>query len=58
MPRRDDVVAWNALIAGYARHGLPERALALAIKMRGQGLRPHLVTWKAVVVVIDRLLGM
>jgi pentatricopeptide repeat protein len=49
MPRRDDVIAWNALIAGYARHGLPERALALTIKMRGQGLRPDLVTWNAVV---------
>ncbi|CAN6284770.1 unnamed protein product [Urochloa humidicola] len=49
MPRSDDLVAWNALLAGYARHGLPERALALAIKMRGQGLRPDLVTWNAVV---------
>ena len=49
MPRGDDLVAWNALLAGYARHGLPERALTLAIKMRGQGLRPDLVTWNAVV---------
>ncbi|GJN31026.1 hypothetical protein PR202_gb19380 [Eleusine coracana subsp. coracana] len=49
MPRTDDLVAWNALIAGYARHGLPERALALAVKMRGQGLRPDMVTWNAVV---------
>ncbi|PUZ41709.1 hypothetical protein GQ55_9G526300 [Panicum hallii var. hallii] len=49
MPRHDDLVAWNALLAGYARHGLPERALTLAIKMRGQGLRPDLVTWNAVV---------
>lgn len=46
---RDDLVAWNALIAGYARHGLPERALALAVKMRGQGLRSDMVTWNAVV---------
>ncbi|CAN6301409.1 unnamed protein product [Urochloa humidicola] len=49
MPRSDDLVAWNALLAGYARHGLPERALALAFKMRGRGLRPDLVTWNAVV---------
>ncbi|KAL6907610.1 hypothetical protein ACP4OV_002649 [Aristida adscensionis] len=49
MPPRRDLVAWNALLAGYARHGLPERALALAVKMRGQGLRPDLVTWNAVV---------
>ncbi|RLN38991.1 pentatricopeptide repeat-containing protein [Panicum miliaceum] len=49
MPRSDDLVAWNALLAGYARHGLPERALTLAIKMRGLGLRPDLVTWNAVV---------
>ncbi|TVU47601.1 hypothetical protein EJB05_07207, partial [Eragrostis curvula] len=49
MPRKDDLVAWNAMIAGYARPGLPERSLALAVKMRGQGLRPDLVTWNAVV---------
>lgn len=49
MPCADDLVAWNAMLAGYARHGLPERALALAIKMRGQGLHPDLVTWNAIV---------
>ncbi|KAF8718765.1 hypothetical protein HU200_025067 [Digitaria exilis] len=49
MPRGDDLIAWNALLAGYARHGLPEHALVLAIKMRGRGLRPDLVTWNAVV---------
>ncbi|KAJ1297780.1 hypothetical protein BS78_01G403300 [Paspalum vaginatum] len=49
MARRDDLVAWNALVACYARHALPERALALAIKMRGQCLRPDLVTWNTVV---------
>ena len=49
MLRSHDLVAWNALLAGYARHGLPERTLTLAIKMRGQGLRPDLVTWNAVV---------
>ncbi|KAL6645859.1 hypothetical protein ACP70R_017467 [Stipagrostis hirtigluma subsp. patula] len=49
MPPRRDLVAWNALLAGYARHGLPERALALAVKMRGRGMRPDLVTWNATV---------
>ncbi|VAI07282.1 unnamed protein product [Triticum turgidum subsp. durum] len=44
-----DLVVWNALLAGYARHGLPEHALALAVKMRGLGLSPDLVTWNAAV---------
>lgn len=48
MPVRD-LVVWNALLAGYARHGLPEHALALAVKMRGLGLNPDLVTWNAAV---------
>ncbi|XP_071683229.1 pentatricopeptide repeat-containing protein At5g59600-like [Lolium perenne] len=30
MPARD-LVVWNALLAGYARHGLPEHALALSL---------------------------
>jgi pentatricopeptide repeat protein len=48
MPARD-LVVWNALLAGYARRGLPEHALALAVKMRGLGLSPDLVTWNAAV---------
>ena len=48
MPARD-LVVWNALLAGYARHGLPEHALALAVKMRGLGLAPDMVTWNAAV---------
>uniref|UniRef100_A0ACD5WZQ4 Uncharacterized protein n=1 Tax=Avena sativa TaxID=4498 RepID=A0ACD5WZQ4_AVESA len=44
-----DLVVWNALLAGYARHGLPEHALVLAVKMRGLGLNPDRVTWNAAV---------
>ncbi|EEE58776.1 hypothetical protein OsJ_10296 [Oryza sativa Japonica Group] len=42
MASRGDPVVWNALLACYARHGLPEHALALAVKMRGIGLCPDL----------------
>ncbi|XP_006649833.2 pentatricopeptide repeat-containing protein At5g59600-like [Oryza brachyantha] len=49
MPPRRDLVVWNALLACYARHGLPEHALALAVKMRGLGLCPDLVSWNIVV---------
>uniref|UniRef100_A0A0D9VSF5 Pentacotripeptide-repeat region of PRORP domain-containing protein n=1 Tax=Leersia perrieri TaxID=77586 RepID=A0A0D9VSF5_9ORYZ len=48
-PRAVDLVVWNALLASYARHGLPEHALALVVKMRGLGLCPDLVTWNIAV---------
>ncbi|KAG8074419.1 hypothetical protein GUJ93_ZPchr0006g45817 [Zizania palustris] len=49
MPSRRDLVVWNVLLACYARHGLPEHALALVVKMRGLGLCPDLVTWNVAV---------
>ncbi|KAF0932749.1 hypothetical protein E2562_012090 [Oryza meyeriana var. granulata] len=49
MPSRGDLVVWNALLACYARHGLPEHALALVVKIRGLGMCPDLVTWNIAV---------
>ncbi|XP_042479192.1 pentatricopeptide repeat-containing protein At1g11290, chloroplastic [Macadamia integrifolia] len=39
-----DLVAWNAIIAGYAQNGLARRALELVIKMQEEGQRPDSIT--------------
>ncbi|RLN16884.1 pentatricopeptide repeat-containing protein [Panicum miliaceum] len=44
MPMRD-VVAWNAMLAGYAQHGMYQHAIALLLDMQGHGcLRPNAST--------------
>ncbi|KAL6606490.1 hypothetical protein ACP70R_042143 [Stipagrostis hirtigluma subsp. patula] len=44
MPDRDRV-AWNALVAGYARNGLAEEALGMVVRMQVEGgERPDSVT--------------
>ncbi|RLN12238.1 pentatricopeptide repeat-containing protein [Panicum miliaceum] len=44
MPARDRV-AWNALVAGYARNGLPEAAMEMVVRMQEEdGERPDSVT--------------
>ncbi|KAF9593231.1 hypothetical protein IFM89_020899 [Coptis chinensis] len=43
MPQRD-VVAWNAIVAGYAQNGLSRRALKLVIEMQEKGHRPDSIT--------------
>lgn len=47
MPQKD-VVAWNAMISGYAQHGAGERALWLFDKMRGEGAKPDWITFVAI----------
>lgn len=47
MPRKD-VVTWNAIISGYATHGLSQRALALFDMMRSEKIRPDWITFVAV----------
>ncbi|XP_020208321.1 pentatricopeptide repeat-containing protein At3g24000, mitochondrial [Cajanus cajan] len=40
-------VSWNALIAGYARKGKGEEALALFVRMQREGYRPTEFTYSA-----------
>ncbi|CAN6331688.1 unnamed protein product [Urochloa humidicola] len=39
-----DVVAWNAMITGYAQNGMSNEAIALFHSMREVGLRPDKIT--------------
>ncbi|XP_011624337.1 pentatricopeptide repeat-containing protein At1g11290, chloroplastic [Amborella trichopoda] len=43
MPERD-LVAWNALLAGYAQNGFAQEALKLVSLMREKGERPDSIT--------------
>ncbi|KFK22255.1 hypothetical protein AALP_AAs66747U001000 [Arabis alpina] len=43
-----DVVAWNAMISGYAQHGKAEKALFLFGEMRDSKIRPDWITFVAV----------
>eukprot|EP01018_Ginkgo_biloba_P039570 Gb_33411 [translate_table: standard] len=47
MPERD-IVSWNAMIAGYAQHGLGKEALQLFPQMRQAGLEPNDITFVGV----------
>ena len=42
---RRDVVAWNALMAGYAQLGKASMVLELFVRMRREGMFPNLVTF-------------
>ncbi|ESQ55747.1 hypothetical protein EUTSA_v10024626mg [Eutrema salsugineum] len=46
--RKKDVVAWNAMICGYAQHGRAEKALRLFSEMRDDNIRPDWITFVAV----------
>ncbi|XP_010243611.1 PREDICTED: pentatricopeptide repeat-containing protein At1g11290, chloroplastic [Nelumbo nucifera] len=43
MPQRD-LVAWNAIIAGYAQNNCARRALELVVQMQQEGQRPDSIT--------------
>ncbi|KAJ8645516.1 hypothetical protein MRB53_007264 [Persea americana] len=43
MPERD-LVAWNAIISGYAQNGLAKRALEFVFMMQREGKRPDSIT--------------
>ncbi|KAJ7564743.1 hypothetical protein O6H91_02G031500 [Diphasiastrum complanatum] len=40
-----DVVSWNAMIAGYAQHGLGKEALDVCGQMKQEGVQPDIVTY-------------
>ncbi|KAK1361232.1 Pentatricopeptide repeat-containing protein [Heracleum sosnowskyi] len=39
-----DVVSWNTILAGYARHGFGEKALSIFNSMKAAGVKPDEVT--------------
>ncbi|KAL6659322.1 hypothetical protein ACP70R_003362 [Stipagrostis hirtigluma subsp. patula] len=43
-----DVVAWNAMISGYAQHGHGGQAIKLFEKMKDEGVAPNWVTFVSV----------
>ncbi|KAJ7568863.1 hypothetical protein O6H91_01G050800 [Diphasiastrum complanatum] len=43
-----NVVSWNAMIAGYAQHGLGKDALALLERMQRENIKPNQVTYVSV----------
>lgn len=43
--QRKDVVTWNAMISGYAQHGVSHKALTLFDEMRNQGTKPDWITF-------------
>ncbi|XP_060196306.1 pentatricopeptide repeat-containing protein At3g02330, mitochondrial [Lycium barbarum] len=45
---KKDFVTWNALVCGYAQHGLGEEALQIFEKMQLQNVRPNHATFLAV----------
>lgn len=44
-----DLVALNAMVSGYARHGFPKEALDLVENMRASGIKPNVVTWNTLI---------
>lgn len=44
-----DVVVWSAMIAGYSRLGLVDRAKELFSEMRNEGVEPNLVSWNGMI---------
>ncbi|KAL6582357.1 hypothetical protein OROMI_006371 [Orobanche minor] len=47
MPHKD-IVTWNAMISGYAQHGLSQNALDLFNEMREKGTKPDWITFVGV----------
>ncbi|WVZ95035.1 hypothetical protein U9M48_040842 [Paspalum notatum var. saurae] len=46
--RTRDIVAWNAMISGYAQHGDGGKAIGLFEKMKDEGVVPDWITFVAV----------
>jgi pentatricopeptide repeat protein len=38
-----DIVSWNSMIAGYARHGLAVQGIGLFERMKNQGVKPDAI---------------
>ncbi|KAJ7541880.1 hypothetical protein O6H91_10G080800 [Diphasiastrum complanatum] len=47
--QKRDLVSWNAMIAGYAQHGLGKDALNLYEQMKQEGAQPDIVTYVVLV---------
>ncbi|KAG9439510.1 hypothetical protein H6P81_019675 [Aristolochia fimbriata] len=47
MPSRD-VVTWNAMISGFAQHGIGKKAIELFDEMRLMGIKPNWITFVGV----------
>ncbi|KAL8064655.1 hypothetical protein ABFX02_01G105300 [Erythranthe guttata] len=43
-----DVVTWNAMISGFAQHGVSHKALDLFNEMRNKGIKPDWITFVGV----------
>ena len=43
--KKKDLVAWNALSTGYARHGKSNHVFDLCSRMQEEGLQPNEITW-------------
>lgn len=57
--RTRDVVTWNAMIAGYAQHGLGEEALLIYGRMQERGMKPaDVVTLVCLLQACGRVLGL
>ncbi|XP_072969313.1 pentatricopeptide repeat-containing protein At4g16835, mitochondrial isoform X1 [Typha angustifolia] len=46
--RMKDVIAWNAMISGYAQHGYGVKAVQLFEKLKNEGMKPNWITFVAV----------
>ncbi|CAK9158116.1 unnamed protein product [Ilex paraguariensis] len=44
-----DLVALNAMVAGYVQHEFVKTALGLVVKMRLIGVKPNVVTWNTLI---------
>ncbi|KAL3586705.1 hypothetical protein D5086_013572 [Populus alba] len=43
-----DIVSWNSMIAGYARHGLAVQGIGLFERMKNQGVKPDAIAFLGV----------
>ncbi|XP_072961561.1 putative pentatricopeptide repeat-containing protein At5g13230, mitochondrial isoform X1 [Typha angustifolia] len=55
MIKEHDVISWNAIISGYAIHGLAGDALGLFTKMNGTMIKPNDVTFVGVLSVCSNI---
>ncbi|OAY77719.1 Pentatricopeptide repeat-containing protein, partial [Ananas comosus] len=53
MPKRD-VVAWNAMVAGYAFHGFHDETINFVLEMQREGMAPNASTMVAILPVVGQ----
>eukprot|EP00250_Pteridium_aquilinum_P002133 c12336_g2_i1 orf=2-2101(-) len=47
--QRKDLVTWNTMLSGCARHGYCDEALDLFKRMQHEGVKPNITTWNALI---------